>query len=162
MLFWTDPPGGSDPSKAFQGYYGDKAATEKKIVRDVLVKGDMYFRTGDMIRQEHDGARMFTYFEDRMGDTFRWKGENVSTMVRSNSPPFFCVDLTFDRKLGQSSVLIPVSPMPTFTASISPITMVEQECAPSPLTTITAPISVHYLDIFIQSYRDMLFHFSFG
>jgi len=89
LLFWTAPPDGSDPSKAFQGYYGNKAATEKKIARDVLVKGDMYFRTGDVIRQEHDGQRMFTHFEDRIGDTFRWKGENVSTMVRTDNVPFF-------------------------------------------------------------------------
>jgi acyl-CoA synthetase (AMP-forming)/AMP-acid ligase II len=86
LLFYADPPGGADPSKAFQGYYGNKAATEKKIARDVLVKGDMFFRTGDVIRQEYDEMRLFTHFEDRIGDTFRWKGENVSTMVsvRSN------------------------------------------------------------------------------
>jgi len=52
--------------------------------------------------------------------------------------------------------------MPTFTVSVSPITMVEQECALSPFTTTTTPISAHYLDIFIQSCRDMPFHFSFG
>lgn len=86
LLFYADPPGGTDATKAFQGYYGNKDATEKKIARDVLVKGDMYFRTGDVIRQEKDGLRLFTHFEDRIGDTFRWKGENVSTMVRSSNP----------------------------------------------------------------------------
>jgi acyl-CoA synthetase (AMP-forming)/AMP-acid ligase II len=81
MLFYSEPPDGTDAGRAFQGYYGNKAATEKKIARDVLVKGDMYFRTGDVLRQEYDGMRLFTHFEDRIGDTFRWKGENVSTMV---------------------------------------------------------------------------------
>ena len=59
----------------FEGYT-DKAATEKKILRDVFKKGDMYFRTGDLLRR--DGQ--YLYFVDRIGDTFRWKGENVSTM----------------------------------------------------------------------------------
>eukprot|EP01061_Rhynchopus_euleeides_P028583 TRINITY_DN465_c0_g2_i1.p2 TRINITY_DN465_c0_g2~~TRINITY_DN465_c0_g2_i1.p2 ORF type:complete len:648 (+),score=318.42 TRINITY_DN465_c0_g2_i1:234-2177(+) len=59
----------------FEGYTS-KEATEKKILRDVFVKGDSYFRTGDLVRRK-DG---YTYFVDRIGDTFRWKGENVSTM----------------------------------------------------------------------------------
>ena len=56
--------------------YADKAASERKILRDVLVKGDAWFRTGDLMRQDKDG---YFYFVDRIGDTFRWKGENVST-----------------------------------------------------------------------------------
>ena len=56
--------------------YADKAASERKILRDVLVKGDAWFRTGDLMRQDADG---YFYFVDRIGDTFRWKGENVST-----------------------------------------------------------------------------------
>eukprot|EP01065_Artemidia_motanka_P043925 TRINITY_DN6177_c0_g2_i1.p1 TRINITY_DN6177_c0_g2~~TRINITY_DN6177_c0_g2_i1.p1 ORF type:complete len:665 (+),score=274.10 TRINITY_DN6177_c0_g2_i1:90-1997(+) len=59
----------------FEGYT-DKAATEKKILRNVFKKGDAYFRTGDLLRR--DGQ--YFYFVDRIGDTFRWKGENVSTM----------------------------------------------------------------------------------
>ena len=51
-------------------------ATEKKILRDVFEKGDAYFRTGDLLRMDADG---YFYFVDRIGDTFRWKGENVST-----------------------------------------------------------------------------------
>ena len=65
----------SDPSKKFRGYT-DEEATAKKIIRDVKVKGDMYFRTGDLLRWDADG---YIYFVDRIGDTFRWKGENVST-----------------------------------------------------------------------------------
>lgn len=56
--------------------YADKAASEKKILRDVMEKGDAWFRTGDLMRQDKDG---YFYFVDRIGDTFRWKGENVST-----------------------------------------------------------------------------------
>lgn len=56
--------------------YADKAASERKILRDVVEKGDAWFRTGDLMRQDKDG---YFYFVDRIGDTFRWKGENVST-----------------------------------------------------------------------------------
>jgi AMP-binding enzyme len=82
MLFLIDRLGAADAGRAFQGYYGNSGATQKKIIQDVLEKGDSYFRTGDIIRAQHDGFRRYTYFEDRIGDTFRWKGENVSTMVR--------------------------------------------------------------------------------
>jgi acyl-CoA synthetase (AMP-forming)/AMP-acid ligase II len=64
-------------SATFQGYYGNKEATEKKIMRSVYVKNDAYFRTGDMVRW--NGG--LWYFNDRLGDTFRWKSENVSTSV---------------------------------------------------------------------------------
>jgi fatty-acyl-CoA synthase len=66
---------GDDSRHAFSGY-ADKAASEKKILRDVFVRGDRWFRTGDLMRQDSDG---YVYFIDRIGDTFRWKGENVST-----------------------------------------------------------------------------------
>ena len=56
--------------------YADKAASERKILRDVIEHGDAWFRTGDLMRQDQDG---YFYFVDRIGDTFRWKGENVST-----------------------------------------------------------------------------------
>lgn len=60
----------------FEGYAGDKAQTEKKVLRDVFRQGDAWFRTGDLMRQDEEG---YFYFVDRVGDTFRWKGENVST-----------------------------------------------------------------------------------
>jgi fatty-acyl-CoA synthase len=56
--------------------YADKAASERKILRDVFEMGDAWFRTGDLMRQDNEG---YFYFVDRIGDTFRWKGENVST-----------------------------------------------------------------------------------
>ncbi|MGB3301113.1 long-chain-acyl-CoA synthetase [Gordonia sp. (in: high G+C Gram-positive bacteria)] len=56
--------------------YTDPAATEKKILRDAFKKGDAYFNTGDMVLDQ--GFRHIA-FVDRLGDTFRWKGENVAT-----------------------------------------------------------------------------------
>ncbi|KAH8883574.1 acetyl-CoA synthetase-like protein [Thozetella sp. PMI_491] len=60
----------------FPGYWNNPEATEKKYIRDVFQKGDCYYRTGDALRRDTDGR---WYFLDRLGDTFRWKGENVST-----------------------------------------------------------------------------------
>ncbi|KAL3475149.1 hypothetical protein BJX99DRAFT_247682 [Aspergillus californicus] len=65
-----------DPASTFQGYYRNSKATESKIIRDVFRKGDAYFRTGDLIRWDPEGR---WFFSDRLGDTFRWKSENVST-----------------------------------------------------------------------------------
>jgi fatty-acyl-CoA synthase len=59
----------------FEGYT-NAAETEKKILHDVLVKGDAWFRTGDLMMLDEAG---FFHFVDRVGDTFRWKGENVAT-----------------------------------------------------------------------------------
>jgi len=59
----------------FDGYT-DPAATKKKILSDVFVKGDSYARTGDLLTRNNQG---YYSFIDRIGDTFRWKGENVST-----------------------------------------------------------------------------------
>ncbi|HEY2246403.1 MAG TPA: long-chain-acyl-CoA synthetase [Bradyrhizobium sp.] len=59
----------------FEGYT-DRTETEKKILRDVFAKGDAWFRTGDLMRLDEQG---FFHFVDRVGDTFRWKGENVAT-----------------------------------------------------------------------------------
>ena len=63
------------PVMKFDGYL-DKSATSKKIVTDVFKKGDAYFNTGDLVKLHEDG---WLSFADRIGDTFRWKGENVST-----------------------------------------------------------------------------------
>jgi fatty-acyl-CoA synthase len=66
---------GASPGARFDGYT-DAQASEKKILRDVFEPGDAWFRTGDLMRKDAQG---FFYFVDRIGDTFRWKGENVST-----------------------------------------------------------------------------------
>jgi len=59
----------------FEGY-SDREASEQKILRDVFRPGDAWYRSGDLMRQDELG---YFYFVDRLGDTFRWKGENVST-----------------------------------------------------------------------------------
>jgi len=56
--------------------YTSAEANEKKVYRDVFKKGDMWFRSGDLLKVNKDG---FFFFVDRVGDSFRWKGENVST-----------------------------------------------------------------------------------
>ncbi|WP_372489545.1 long-chain-acyl-CoA synthetase [Prescottella equi] len=59
----------------FDGYT-DPEATESKLVRDAFKDGDCWFDTGDLVR---DQGFMHVAFVDRLGDTFRWKGENVAT-----------------------------------------------------------------------------------
>lgn len=59
----------------FDGYT-DEQASQAKLLRDVFKKGDCWFNTGDLVRDQ--GFRHIQ-FADRIGDTFRWKGENVAT-----------------------------------------------------------------------------------
>ena len=59
----------------FDGYT-DKEASEKKLVRNVFKEGDVWFNTGDVMNPQGMGHAAFS---DRLGDTFRWKGENVAT-----------------------------------------------------------------------------------
>lgn len=59
----------------FEGYTS-KEATEGKILRNVFQQGDAWWSSGDLIRYDENG---YCYFVDRIGDTFRWKSENVST-----------------------------------------------------------------------------------
>lgn len=69
------------PETVFEGYT-NKEATESKIVRDVFEDGDQWFNSGDLIKQVDVGFTMgipHYQFVDRVGDTFRWKSENVST-----------------------------------------------------------------------------------
>ncbi|GCB17771.1 fatty acid transporter protein [Aspergillus awamori] len=73
LLYALNP---QDPGESFVGYYKNNKATDGKILRDVFRKGDAYYRSGDLIRWDKDGR---WYFSDRLGDTFRWKSENVST-----------------------------------------------------------------------------------
>jgi fatty-acyl-CoA synthase len=66
---------GQDPAARFEGY-SEPVETEKKILRGVFKAADAWMRTGDLMRRDSDG---FYTFVDRIGDTFRWKGENVAT-----------------------------------------------------------------------------------
>lgn len=65
---------------SFEGYT-QKDATEKSILRDAFKRGDSWFNTGDVLKEIGCGHLQFV---DRMGDTFRWKGENVSTTEVEN------------------------------------------------------------------------------
>jgi fatty-acyl-CoA synthase len=65
----------SNSGSRFEGYTSAEAS-EKKILRDVMEPGDRWFRTGDLMRRDEKG---YYYFVDRIGDTFRRKGENVAT-----------------------------------------------------------------------------------
>ena len=67
--------GAAHAAAEFEGYT-DAAASQKKILRDVFERGDAWYRTGDLMRADASG---YFYFVDRIGDTFRWKGENVAT-----------------------------------------------------------------------------------
>jgi len=67
--------GGSAGAMEYDGYT-DRAATERKLLRNVFEAGDAWFRSGDLLRRDAEG---YYYFVDRIGDTFRWKGENVAT-----------------------------------------------------------------------------------
>lgn len=61
---------------AFPGYFENADATREKFLKNAFKDGDLYYRTGDALKRDDDGR---WYFVDRLGDTFRWRGENVST-----------------------------------------------------------------------------------
>jgi fatty-acyl-CoA synthase len=65
----------TDTRGRFEGYTS-KEATERKVIRNAFEDGDSFFRTGDLLKRDAAG---YFFFVDRIGDTFRWKGENVST-----------------------------------------------------------------------------------
>lgn len=82
-----------NPLNAFDGYV-NSTDTKKKIVRDCFRKGDMVFVSGDILEMDEDG---YLYFKDRSGDTFRWKGENISTGEVEN---------TISKVLGLASCIV--------------------------------------------------------
>jgi fatty-acyl-CoA synthase len=68
-------PAAGERGGRFEGY-ADAEASERKVLRNVFKEGDAWYRTGDLMRRDERG---FFYFVDRVGETYRWKGENVST-----------------------------------------------------------------------------------
>jgi fatty-acyl-CoA synthase len=69
------PDTGGERAGRFEGY-ADEEASNRKVLRNVFKAGDSWYRTGDLMRRDERG---FYYFVDRVGETYRWKGENVST-----------------------------------------------------------------------------------
>ncbi len=69
-------PSAAEPHGAFRGYT-DREASAARIAHDVFEPGDAYFRSGDVLRRDRSG---YFYFVDRLGDAYRWKGENVSAL----------------------------------------------------------------------------------
>jgi fatty-acyl-CoA synthase len=69
------PDSGGERAGRFEGY-ADAEASSRKVLRNVFKEGDSWYRTGDLMRRDERG---FYYFVDRVGETYRWKGENVST-----------------------------------------------------------------------------------
>ncbi|KAK3095057.1 hypothetical protein FSP39_009767 [Pinctada imbricata] len=84
----------------FEGYKGRTEENQKKIFHDVFKKGDQFINTGDLFTVDKDYDM---FFSDRIGDTFRWKGENVSTTEVSN----ILVELDFIMDACVFGVLIP-------------------------------------------------------
>ncbi|XP_011365131.1 long-chain fatty acid transport protein 1 isoform X1 [Pteropus vampyrus] len=82
-----------DPLRRFDGYISE-SATSKKIAHSVFHKGDSAYLSGDMLVMDELG---YMYFRDRGGDTFRWRGENVSTTE---------VEGVLSRLLGQTDVAV--------------------------------------------------------
>ncbi|MBN3318134.1 S27A1 protein, partial [Atractosteus spatula] len=88
-----------DPLRRFDGY-ANESATTKKIAYNVFKKGDSAYLSGDVLEMDELG---YMYFKDRSGDTFRWRGENVSTTE---------VEGTLSTILGQTDVAVYGVPVP--------------------------------------------------
>ena len=125
-----------DPAREFHGYV-DSSASSKKVLRDVRTKGDIWFRSGDVLEMDEFG---WLYFKDRTGDTFRWKGENVSTteveavlsgLVGLQDAIVYGVEV---REIWKLFSLIEFF-MIFFVFSRSPIPMVKPEWQPSTIPT---------------------------
>ena len=69
------PGAGKGLAGRFEGY-ADREASARKVLRNVFQEGDAWYRTSDLMRRDERG---FYFFVDRVGETYRWKGENVST-----------------------------------------------------------------------------------
>jgi fatty-acyl-CoA synthase len=69
------PATGGERAGRFEGY-ANQEASDRKVLRNVFKAGDAWYRTGDLMRRDERG---FYFFVDRVGETYRWKGENVST-----------------------------------------------------------------------------------
>jgi len=94
-------PSASDPHGAFRGYT-DREASAARVAYDVFEPGDAYFRSGDVLRRDRLG---YYFFVDRLGDAFRWKGENISALE---------VERVLDSRLGFPGVAVYGVPVPGY------------------------------------------------
>lgn len=102
-----------DPLRRFDGY-ANQEATSKKIAHNVFKRGDSAYLSGDVLVMDDLG---YMYFRDRSGDTFRWKGENVSTTE---------VEGTLSGLLGQTDVAVYGVPVPGTEGKAGMATIAEQ------------------------------------
>lgn len=95
----------------FQGYH-EKKQNDSKYLFDVMIKGDVYFKTGDLVTADEYGN---VRFMDRTGDTFRWKGENCSTaevdatvgkIINNNDITLACVSCIIPGNEGNAGLLV--------------------------------------------------------
>jgi len=73
---------GNNPVTAYNGYANNQKASQTKVIENVFKKGQRAFNSGDLMMQDSLG---YVYFCDRLGDTFRWRGENVATIEVENA-----------------------------------------------------------------------------
>ncbi|XP_063172348.1 long-chain fatty acid transport protein 4 [Candoia aspera] len=106
----------TDPLQRFDGYLNHEA-NSKKIARDVFTKGDSAYLSGDVLIMDELG---YLYFRDRTGDTFRWKGENVSTME---------VEGTLSRILNMTDVVVYGVAVPGTEGKAGMAAVVDKDCS---------------------------------
>lgn len=85
---------GKNPIHAYSGYANNNKASSSKIIEDVFKKGQRAFNSGDLMMVDELG---YIYFCDRLGDTYRWRGENVATIEVEN---------VISRRLDSSEVVV--------------------------------------------------------
>lgn len=119
--------------------YTDAEATSRKILSDVFVSGDRYFRTGDLLRRDEDD---YFYFVDRIGDTFRWKGENVSTAEVADT-------LTATEMVQEATVVGVEVPGNEGRAGLAAL-VIEGEFDPSAFGAVAATLPAYAQPVFVR------------
>lgn len=128
----------------FDGY-ADRKATAKKILSDVFVTGDRYFNTGDLLML-HENS--WISFADRVGDTFRWKGENVSTNEVAEA-------LNDAPGVLESNVYGVIVPGTDGRAGMASLNCSESFCLPDFATFVLEKLPVYQRPYFLRIQKDM-------
>lgn len=130
-------PSATDPHGAFRGYT-DRAASDARLARDVFEVGDCYFRSGDLLRRDRSG---YFYFVDRLGDGFRWKGENVSALE---------VERVLDARLGFPGVSVFGVAVPGYPGRAGFAEVVARELDAAQFAHAAAELPVHARPCFVR------------